>query len=847
MSVFRLFIRFVALAGLLTAVFGFIACLGELDNWQHSYLRETMHREHGTLAAVGLMMLLGGVAVAVVLFVIDMFIGVGSSAGRRSALGFNVILQVGLAVALLVVVNLFSFDHYHRCDFTRDQQFTIRPDVANDLRKLHGKTTVIVYLQHKPAGRLSANPDEYDARSEEKVVEKVQDLVDQLREFGSQFDVVVLDIKDKDYHRKRSAQIAAFPGLEAALTAAPENSVFFCAGPNVQRMGFSEFYQLDKTASMAANGGRGNLVLLNQGIEPFARRVLAIEEKKPRIAILVSHPWLSSEGQVDEYTLAGLRKSLTNFGFDVRDIVTNKFVGRRGRGMRLEKAALSIEESRLDRVEAQLSAVRLQQIAYRRELDRNKKILEAIQGATSDSDLDKRLSDIFGQRVTMPAEARERNLKVIGENIPDLETQLKQLGDKEQSLENDFDSLQRQEKVVEGQREPDLKKKMAGLLADCDALIIARMTLNDTSIGDVVPNSLHTLDDKQLEAIQDFMKAGKPVMFCVGPTNEPADEMSGARPTPPADNLETLMAEVGFVFAPQTVQYDSEAEAYATNQVLSFGRGGGSENIPPLEFPEGEVPIGTLLERSTDVPTNPLAKALKLVQRGAGSPIDLRVRYPRPIYFSPLRAGHERAASFLTTIKASWNEENPFPTEERPIPRYESPKPDDPTKGTRNEKRRGPFPVGVAVETTLPVQWYDPAYGAAADAAMVAASAIAPGGLPSFFAASSLIPPEKLVPAPATKSAEWKQPKKVRVVAIGSGGWFSGPELKPAQEALAVYSLNWLLGRDDRLPHADRVWQYPRVDLSPREQTWWRWEMFLGLPATFAFLGAVVLMLRRMR
>ena len=31
-------------------------------------------------------------------------------------------------------------------------------------------------------------------------------------------------------------------------------------------------------------------------------------------------------------------------------------------------------------------------------------------------------------------------------------------------------------------------------LADCDALIIARMTMIDTAIGDVVPNSLHQLD-----------------------------------------------------------------------------------------------------------------------------------------------------------------------------------------------------------------------------------------------------------------------------------------------------------------------------------------------------------------
>jgi hypothetical protein len=851
MARFHLIQRFLTVTGLIVAVIAGIIVAGELTTWEHSEIRAAVHGERGQLLMYALFALAGGLGLAIVTLVLDLIVGVFSAAGRRSVLGFSVILQVALAVTLLVGVNVFSFQHYSRCDLTRDRVFTLKPETVAELKKLRSdkesdRTTIIVYQAHKSAGRLTDKPpDRYDAAAERKVVEKVKDLVDQLREFGPQFRVVVLDVEEEGFDRKLADETKQFAGLDAAISAAPESSIFFCAGKNIQRMGFSEFYQLDKTASIEANGGRGNLVLLNQGIEPFARRVLAIEEKKPRVAVMVSHPWLSTEGQIDDYTLAGLRKSLTRHGFEVRDIITNKLVGRRGRGLRLEKAVLSIEESRLDRVEAQLSTARLQQFSLRRELDRNKQILSAIQLAKSDDDLDKRLSEIFGQRVTMPAEARERNLKVLRENIPDLEKELVQLEQKERSLENEFDLLQRQEKVAEGQREVDLTKKLNTLLSDCDALIIARMTLIDTAIGNVVPNSLHQLDDKQLEAVKEFMKAGKPVMFCVGPTNEQSEsEVPGMKPpAPPPDNLETLMAEVGLVFAPQTVLFDEEAETYATNQVMAFGRGGGAENIPPLAFPEGEVPTGTLFDRPKQVTTNPLAKALKLVQHGAGAPIDLRVRYPRPIYFRPLNKSPETAASFLETIKASWNDDNPYPTDERPVPRFEAPKPDDPSKGTRNERRRGPFPVGVAVETTLPVQWYKPGYGAAAVAAIVGDASIAPGGVPSFFAAASLVAPESLV----TNASDLGKPKKIRIVAIGNGGWFAGPELKPAQEALTIYSLDWLLGRDDRLPRADRVWQYPRVDLSEREQTWWRWGTFLGLPALFAYLGLVVLMVRKMR
>ena len=91
-----------------------------------------------------------------------------------------------------------------------------------------------------------------------------------------------------------------------------------------------------------------------------------------------------------------------------------------------------------------------------------------------------------------------------------------------------------------------------------------------------------------------------------------------------------------------------------------------------------------------------------------------------------------------------------------------------------------------------------------------------------------------------------------RVAAIGHGGVFasadaSSPDLSPAREQLLLQTINWLLGREDRLPRADKVWQYPRVDVSPRAQTWWLWAACLGLPALFAFLGLNVVLIRRMR
>ena len=120
---------------------------------------------------------------------------------------------------------------------------------------------------------------------------------------------------------------------------------------------------------------------------------------------------------------------------------------------------------------------------------------------------------------------------------------------------------------------------------------------------------------------------------------------------------------------------------------------------------------------------------------------------------------------------------------------------------TVDEKRRGPFPIGVAVETTVPVSWYD-------------AKA-----------------------APAT----------VRVAAIGHGGFFTGLDLSPTKETLMLNTINWLLGRDEYLPKADVQWSYPRVVLNARDQALWAWVIPAALPLVFSYIGLTVLLARRIR
>ena len=157
----------------------------------------------------------------------------------------------------------------------------------------------------------------------------------------------------------------------------------------------------------------------------------------------------------------------------------------------------------------------------------------------------------------------------------------------------------------------------------------------------------------------------------------------------------------------------------------------------------------------------------------------------------------------MMTSADSWNEDQPFPTRERSAPRFER-KGDDPRKGTIEERRRGPFPIAVAVEAPLPPSWVD--------------------------------------------GDRVAHPTKVRLAVIGSGQVFTGTTLNPVNEKVLVDVSNWLLGRDELLARDTREpWQYPRVALSESASGLWKWATILGMPMLFVYLGFMVLMVRRMR
>jgi hypothetical protein len=725
------------------------------------------------------------------------------AAVSRGAAGFLTFLQIGLALALLIGVNVYSFRHYLRLDWTRDERFTLDEQYQRELRQLQGETTVIVYERQKAQSDRSDKSDAYDEEAANKVAEKVRDLVDQLREFGPQFKVEVLAVKDKLTAKKLRNLKKDNPELGNAIDAAPENSIFFHTKRDgkelVQRLSFNEFYQLDKVASEKADGGAGNLVLRYQGLDPFIHRLLSLDEKRPRVGIAVVHQLLSTESSEEMLTLAGVKKSLRAHGFDVHNVILKKW----GDFGPPEPAVATFEENQYEALEDKLADLAADIIAGEKDTTSLEGVLKKWRASTPE-ELTKLYAAQLGDRKITGA-TRRRQIDIFEDQLLTTRANLAKAKDDQSKALQDKERLSvNRDSLIEQKRLTDLKAKLERQLADCDLLIVPRMTLINVTVGDGISSRLHRLDQAQVDAIKDFMKAGKPVLACFGPTNEPSGARRPIDPQGP-DGLEELLGQLGIQFGKQAVLFNAESKSFAERRT-GFLTPGLNVEVPSLDFTSDIAAARSLsgLEEPTDEPqeANPLRVSMKIAAESLGNDLKLSVRHPRPIGFDPVKAkALSYEPEFLLTSKDSWNDDNPFPSRER-TPRPEVSKPDDPARGTIEEKRRGPFSIGVAVETPLPGSWY----------------------------------PEKSGATP-----------KIRVTVIGHGHIFVGQDLTPAKEELLLDTCNWLLRRQDHLPREGAEWSYPRVPLSELDRELWQFGMLLGLPVLVAYLGVIVVMIRRLR
>ena len=796
------------------------------------------------IARMGRLMFFVGLVFPILAMLVEIGPITKAVATSRGAVGGNALLQILIAGAILVAVNVFSAGaylpgigelpgHYVRLDWTRDHAFTLPPKIAEQMAQLRDDTDIFVVVKHVSFGqRGGEQPDRYDLAAEKKIVEKVKDLANLFQDVGPRFHVRVLDVQDEDFtgkldkirdKEKEAAKEAGRPEtspIADTIESAPENSIVFSSRGKVQRLAFHDVYEVDKEKS------KNNLVLNFQGVEPFARKIFGIEEKKPRITLAVVHPALSMTSRDHPLlTMNGAKKALEAQGFVCNDILLRK-QDQEG-GLSQEAAALSFDESRFEQIEEELAGI--DEGLRRAEADLPK-LREALafwksplseinkkyayvslpngqQGVIPKETL-KQLDDRKVPYKTVPVDEEDRTgkLQIYNREVAAYEQEIDAARKERAALDTEQKSLNVDD-LAERKRIADVEAKMKQLLADTDLLILPRFTFHHLPSEQVISNKVHKLDDAQLRALKTLMKAGKPVMFLLGPVNE-------KREVPPEfggggdDRLEPMLAELGIVMPKQTILYSAEMKEF-NERKAGLGFSTVELALPPamVDWPDSAGEVGRYT--GSNAP-NPVRESLELTRLSVGKTLakELQVRHPRPVY--PLLPGDigktnpavfDESAVFLMTDDDTWNENSPFVNEKREVPRYQATKDGDPKKGTLEEERRGPFPIGVAVERKIPESWYD----------------------------------DKTTPA------------KTRLAVLGNGGIFVGQSISPIKEKLLLDVSNWLLGRDDLLARSVDTWSFPRVDLTPEQQGLWFLGMQFGLPLLFAYLGVLVWFIRRMR
>ncbi len=808
--------RLAGLTGLMLLIVGLVLWLGV-----------------GVMSA-GIVVTLIGAGLLVLAGIVELKGLMGAVMSQRGAMGTNVALQFVLAVALLAGVNYYSFGHYLRFDWTSDNLFTINSKLRSQLEQLRAETKIVVYLRYTSS--LGQGVDNklahFQAAAQRQIVEKVKDLADQFRELGPRFQVQVLNIQDEDFDSKLRDIKKESTVLADAIETAPENSIFFLSSGQVQRLGFNDIYQLDSEASLAANENKGNLILNYQGEEPFANKILKIEEKKPRIAVAVVHPALSMAYRDNPIlTMAGAKKTLESHGFACQDLLLRK-IDPDGRLME-EPAALTYDENRFEQIEDTLVLMDEDLQDGNAEFAKMKGSLDTWTKQTL-AELQKSwiyvqlpngqqgvipreaLSELEKKKVqfkTVPIDEEDRTNQIMAytRNVKFLESELTSMQKERTDLLKEKEGL-KVENLAEKRRIKDVEAKMNRMLTDIDLLIIPRFTFYHLPSKSLISNRVHKLDPAQLRSIRTFIKEGKPVLFLLGPRNEERETPPGLGPDGD-DGLEPMLAELGIYLPNQTVLYNAEIKEFTEHRTGADLTGRRELELPPL-LVNWEPNEGQVAQKIKDKRTksNPIRTSLLLAKKSMGKKEmeDLQARHSRPVYFlkDPAnKSEFDNQAVFLMTSELTWNENYPFikepddRSEKKEVPHFRPTPVSDPKKGTLEEERQGPFPIAAAGEVTLPASWFDDKGG----------------------------------------------PHKTRLAVVGNGNVFVGQNLAPIKEKLLLDTCNWLLGRPDLLAKDNKVWEYPRVSMSDTAQDLWFWGTFLGMPLLFVYIGILVFMIRRMR
>src|SRR6476659_6919306 len=143
----RVLLRLLGVTALFAALAGLFILLALGYEFEIGNIRTAIFEAVGA-AFVAWILLAVGTAVTLLWLIIEV-VGQLAGSGQRSASSANAAAQVLLALLVVVGINIFSFSYFKRWDVTREEQFTLPTKVADEMRQLKGKTSIVVLQRHK--------------------------------------------------------------------------------------------------------------------------------------------------------------------------------------------------------------------------------------------------------------------------------------------------------------------------------------------------------------------------------------------------------------------------------------------------------------------------------------------------------------------------------------------------------------------------------------------------------------------------------------------------------------------------------------------------------------------------
>src|SRR5579872_1702159 len=129
---FRFLLRVVGLTGVVATAVGAVMLdtVFRISDWTIENVRAAGEGANGSFAQNAAWILAVGLVAIGIALLFEFLGGLVLVTGRRTLANTTATISTAAAVAILIIVNIYSFTHHKRYDLTRDKLYTLPPNLV---------------------------------------------------------------------------------------------------------------------------------------------------------------------------------------------------------------------------------------------------------------------------------------------------------------------------------------------------------------------------------------------------------------------------------------------------------------------------------------------------------------------------------------------------------------------------------------------------------------------------------------------------------------------------------------------------------------------------------------------